>query len=82
MHIENRRYVVFNLTEVDTIDFSEVMETSAETLRRNVDNTQTFVKYAGQMPSTVIALTTKSTEYTHEGITNILDGDDWRIEID
>ena len=77
MHFENRHYVVFDLTEVNTINFSEVMETSADTLRKNLANTQSFVKYGGDMPSSVAALTTKSQEYTHEEILTLLAGTDW-----
>ena len=77
MHFENRHYVVFDLTEVDTIDFSEVMETSADTLRKNLADTQSFVKYEGDQPPSVVALTTKSQEYTHEEILTLLAGTDW-----
>ncbi len=77
MHFEDRHYVVFDLTEVDTIDFSEVMETSADTLRKNLANTQSFVKYEGAMPASVTALTTKSQEYSHAEILAILAGTDW-----
>lgn len=77
MHFENRHYVVFDLTEVDTIDFSEVMETSADTLRKNLANTQSFVKYEGDQPPSVAALTTRSQEYTHEEILTLLAGADW-----
>ena len=77
MHYEDRHYVIFDLTEVDTIDFSEVMETSAETLRKNLANTQSFVKYESVMPASVAALTTRSQEYTHEEILAILAGADW-----
>lgn len=77
MHFDNRHYVVFDLTEVDTIDFSEVMETSADTLRKNLANTQSFVKYESDMPASVAALTTRSQEYTHEEILAILAGADW-----
>jgi hypothetical protein len=77
MHFDNRHYVVFDLSEVDTIDFSEVMETSAETLRKNLAETQSFVKYEGDMPSSVTALTTKSQEYTHEEILALLAGEEW-----
>jgi hypothetical protein len=77
MHFDNRHYVIFDLTEVDTIDFSEVMETSADTLRKNLANTQSFVKYEGDMPSSVTALTTKSQEYTHEEILALLAGEEW-----
>ena len=77
MHFENRHYVVFDLSEVDTIDFSEVMETSADTLRKNLADTQSFVKYEGDMPPSVVALTTRSQEYSHEEILALLAGDDW-----
>ena len=77
MHFENRHYVVFDLTEVGTIGFSEVMETSANTLRKKLAETQTFVKYEGDMPASVTALTTKSQEYTHEEIIVLLNGTDW-----
>jgi hypothetical protein len=77
MHFDNRHYVIFDLTEVDTIDFSEVMETSADTLRKNLVDTQSFVKYEGDQPSSVVALTTKSQEYTHEEILTLLAGPEW-----
>ena len=77
MHFEDRHYVIFDLTEVDTIDFSEVMETSADTLRKNLANTQSFVKYEGAMPASVTALTTRSQEYTHSEILALLAGSDW-----
>ena len=77
MNFNNRHYIVFDLTEVDTIDFSEVMETSAETLRKNLAETQSFVKYEGDMPASVTALTTKSQECTHEEILAILSGEEW-----
>jgi len=77
MSFDNRKYVVFDLTEVDTIDFSEVMETSADTLRKNLANTQSFVKYEGDQPPSVVALTTKSQEYSHAEILALLAGTDW-----
>jgi hypothetical protein len=77
MHFEDRHYVVFNLTEVNTIDFSEVMETSADTLRKNLADTQSFVKYEGDMPPSVVALTTRSQEYSHEEILAFLAGEEW-----
>jgi hypothetical protein len=77
MHFENRHYVVFDLLEVDTIDFSEVMETSADTLRKNLADTQSFVKYEDAMPASVTALTTRSQEYTYEEILALLSGGEW-----
>jgi|TARA_R100001440_G_C2446631_1_gene107324 hypothetical protein len=45
-----RQYVIINSEDVDNIDFSQVQETSVETLRWNKDNTKTFVKYEGYKP--------------------------------
>lgn len=47
----SRQYVILNDTEANAIDFSEVLETSFETLRWNNDNTKTFVKYEGTAPA-------------------------------
>lgn len=71
------RYVIFNITELDEIDFSQVLTTSAETIRINIANTQTFVKYEGEMPSSVVALSSRSIEYSHEEMLIIINGDDW-----
>ena len=74
---ENRKYVVFNTSETGSIDFSQTMETSVNTLRLNISGSQTFVKYEGSQPSSVAGLSSKSDEYTHEQIKNILTGSEW-----
>ena len=73
----NRNYVIFNVSELATIDFSQVLETSIDTVRKSIDETLTFVKYEGEMPSSVTALTTKQGPYTHSEILTILAGPDW-----
>ena len=87
----NRHYIIFNSTELSTIDFTQVLETSATTVRKSVDETKTLVKYnftsyysgsdspvlVETMPSSIKALTTKSGPYTHDEITTILTGSDW-----
>lgn len=74
---DNRYYVIFNCSELNTIDFNQVMETSADTVRKSIDQTKTFVKYDGDMPSSVLALTTKSQEYSHSEILIILSTPEW-----
>lgn len=73
----NRHYMIFNVSELDSIDFNEVMETSADTVRKSVDETLTFVKYEGDEPATVAALTTKTGSYSHSEILAILATDVW-----
>ena len=73
----NRRFVIFNVTELPLIDFTQVYETSIDTVRKSVDETQTFVKYDMPEPSSVTALTTKSQEYTYDEILTILSTPEW-----
>jgi hypothetical protein len=75
-NFDHRHYVVISADDVSNIDFSQVLETSADTLRYSVDGTLTFVKYEGDMPSSVTACTSKSQEYSHAEILAILNNED------
>jgi hypothetical protein len=46
-----RNYVIIDASEVSSVDFDQVLETSADTLRYNLAGTQTFVKFEGNTPS-------------------------------
>lgn len=75
---ENRKYLIFPSTQLNTIDFTQVEETSAETVRKSVDETKTFVKWDGEtIPPTVEALTTKEGPYTYSEILDILATEEW-----
>ena len=74
---ENREFMIFNVSELDQIDFTKVLETSAETVRKSVDETKTFVKWDGSMPECVTNLTTKEGPYTYEEILVILATPEW-----
>ena len=73
----NRRWVIFNTSETGSIDWSQVTENSSS-IRLTNDGSQTFVKYEGDQPSSVTALSSKSQEYTHLEILNVLTGSAWR----
>ena len=77
MAFENRKYIIISATDAASVDFAEVLETSAETCRYSVDGTQTFVKYEGEMPDSITALANKSQAYTHAEILEILAGPEW-----
>ena len=77
---EHREFMIFNVSELDQIDFNQVLETSIDTVRKSIDQTKTFVKWdteAGSIPSSVEALTTKEGPYTYEEILAILDTPEW-----
>jgi hypothetical protein len=73
----DRRFVIFNVTELNQINFNQVYETDINTVRKSVDETKTFVKYDMPQPSSVAALTTKSQEYTYDEILQILSTPEW-----
>ena len=77
MEYQDRRFVIFNYIDVNVVDFNQVYETSAETVRKSVDGTQTFVKYDMPMPSSVIAVPSRSREYTYDEMIQILSGPNW-----
>lgn len=74
---DDRHFMIFNVDELNSIDFSTVLETSAETVRKSVDETKTFVKWEGEMPACVENLTTKEGPYSYEEILEILNGPEW-----
>jgi|TARA_B100000287_G_scaffold432606_1_gene492314 hypothetical protein len=74
--------VIISVSDLGLIDFDQVLETSISTVRKSIDETLTFVKYEGDMPSSVAACTTKSQEYSHSEILAILNANDgvWWVE--
>ena len=74
---ENREFMIFNVTELGQINFTQVLETSSETVRKSVDGTKTFVKWDGSIPQCVIDLTTSEGPYTYDEILQILSTPEW-----
>ena len=74
----DRKFMIFNVSELGNIDFSQVQETSVETVRVSVDGNKTFVKWDGEgIPSSVDVLTTKEGPYNYEEILEILSISEW-----
>jgi hypothetical protein len=74
---ENREFMIFNVLELSNIDFTQVCETSIDTVRKSVDQTKTFVKWDGIIPECVNNLTTKEGPYTYDEIIPILLTTEW-----
>jgi len=73
----NRRWIFLNTSETGSLDFSQVLETNSGSLRLNNSGSRTFVKYDGSMPSSVSGLSSKSAEYSHSAVLNVLTGSEW-----
>ena len=71
-----KKYVIINASEVSSIDFNEVLQTSANTLRYSLDNSKALVKFEGNTPSFLNG----KTQYTQEEILRIVQTDDWSAD--
>ncbi len=70
--------MIFNVSELSNIDFTQILETSIDTVRLSVDGDLTFVKWdSNTMPSSIDALTTKEGPYTYDEILTILATNMW-----
>jgi len=74
----NRKYVILNASETGSINFSQVLESSVDTLRFNLSGSQTLVKFEGDTPSFLSG----KTAYNYRQIKHILFGPEWTEEIE
>lgn len=77
MDYNNRQFMIFSTSELNQIDFTQVCETSIDTVRKSVDDIKTFVKWDNEIPECVENLTTKEGAYTYEEILEILSTEEW-----
>lgn len=77
---QHRQFMIFAVSELDQVNFEEVLETSIDTVRKSVDGTKTFIKWDSEtesIPPSVDALTTKEGPYTYDEILDILATPEW-----
>ena len=78
MH-NTRTYAVINLTDVGLIDFSQIGETSASTIRKSLDDTQFVIKWQdGYTPTFITDGTVVPVEtYDHHAILELMATPAW-----
>lgn len=79
MIYEARNYLIIPVSELSKVDFAQVLETSAETVRKSVDETKTFVKWEGEEPAFVANIIGAEGPYTYEEMLVILSDPEWTI---
>ncbi len=70
----NRRWLVIPTSEVLNINFNQVLESSADSLRYSVDGTKTFVKYEVTVVEESYTQTYIDPETQEEATTTVLAG--------
>ena len=71
-----RTYVILDASELGNVNFDQVLQTSADTLRYSVDGSKFLLKFDGDTPSFLIG----EPQYDHAEILNILSGPEWQPE--
>ena len=66
-------YTILNTNELSSVNFSEVLETSENTLRYNNAKTEFLLKFEGETPSFLEG----KTLYDYNGIMEILNSPEW-----
>ena len=76
-------YVTLAWSEASSLDFSQIAQTSIDTLRVSADGTKTIVKWitANGAPSSVAALTTKGPYMTHDEALTLMATEAWTIDL-
>ncbi len=73
----NRQFAIFSTSQLSKVNFSEVLETSIDTVRKSVDGTKTFVKWDGETVPTSITTIVVDGFYTYEEMLEILNTLEW-----
>jgi hypothetical protein len=76
-----RQYLIFPTTQLSKVDFTQVLETSEDTVRKSINSTKTFVKWSGEQPSFISTLDNTEGPYTHDEIIEILSTEEWSSSI-
>ena len=74
---ENRSYLIIPVGELAKVDFSLVGEPSADTVRKSVDETKTFIKWNGTAPAFVADIVGAEGPYNNSEILTILATEEW-----
>ena len=73
-----RNFMILDVSEIGSLDFNDIMETSPESLRKSINETKTFVKWKGEkIPNSVNNLTTKVGPYSYDDMIKILSTHEW-----
>ena len=72
-----RTYLVIPTSELSKVDFSQVCETSSETVRKSVDETKTFIKWDDTEPVFVSSIIGAEGPYNNSEISAILATNVW-----
>ena len=79
----DKTYAIAPISELNNVTYSELCgNCSADSVRKNVADTEFIVEWEGDMPSSVSAITPTVNTYTHEEILAVMATEEWTPPIE
>ena len=75
--MQERTFLIIPVSELSKVDFTQVLETSPDTVRKSVDETKTFIKWDGETPLFISEIVGSEGPYTYGEILDILGTPEW-----
>jgi hypothetical protein len=79
-----RTYVIIDINDLELIDFSQIGETSIDTIRKSIDETQFVIKWKEGVKPTFIenGKVVPLGAYNHQAILQLMSSDKWTEPIE
>ena len=71
-------YVIYDMANISKVDFTQVHQTSIDTLRLSIDGKKTVLKFEGDTPAFLVGLQ----RYNHSEILAIMKTPEWTNNIE
>ena len=81
--MNTRTYAIINTKDIKLIDFSQINETSINTVRKSIDQSQFVIKWEeGQIPTFITDESVKPVgTYNHNAILVIMESAEWSEQL-
>ena len=80
--MNNKTYAILNISDLDSVDFSQIHQTSKETIRKSIDENLFLIKYV-DIPSFINDGTiTPISTHDHASILAELNSETWKTPIE
>ena len=76
----SNKYLIIPVTELDKVDFNQLVITSKETLRYSVDGLKTFIEWNGIEPTFLNDLSGKEGSFDVDEIGIVLSNPEWQSQ--
>ena len=78
--MNDKIYIIVDSEYIEYVNFTEVLQTSPDTVRYSLNKKKFLLKYIGEQPDFIFQITKNAIglqEYNHSEIIEILEGDEW-----